>query len=77
MVTSRSFCGGKADGSGDSGSGVYVVHDGRYYIRGIVSLALLDNTGKCNVNTYSLFTDIIEFDGWIRSGGSNKYFSYK
>ena len=71
LITSKTFCGGKANGSGvcsgDSGSGVYVLYNGRYYIRGIVSLALLNNEGECNVNTYSLFTDIIEFFGWIKS----------
>lgn len=77
LVTSRTFCGGRADGSGvcrgDSGSGVYVLYNGRYYIRGVVSLALLNDVGECNVDTYSLFSDVVEFNGWIRSGGRNKY----
>ena len=72
LLSHRAFCGGFANGTGactgDSGSGLIVVHDGRHYLRGIVSVALLGELNDCNVREYSVFTDIHGFYGWIMTG---------
>lgn len=72
LLSPRSFCGGYANGtgacSGDSGSGLFVLHDGTFYLRGIVSASLLDALNECNVNTRTIFTDVIWFYNWITTG---------
>ena len=65
----RTFCGGAGNGTGvcmgDSGSGL-VVTDGRaYYLRGIVSASLNNMTYGCDVDTYSIFTNVLNFTDWI------------
>ena len=76
-MTARTFCGGPGDGRGicvgDSGSGLYVLYNNRYYLRGIASAAAATNVNDCDINTFSVFTDAKDFCGWIQSGGLNKY----
>jgi hypothetical protein len=38
----------------------------KWFIRGIVSASLRDDDG-CDVNSYAIFTDIVQFKEWIRS----------
>jgi len=77
LLSPRTFCGGTEDGrgvcDGDSGSGVYVVHNGRTYLRGIVAASLSDAENGCNVNKHAVFTKATDFYGWIKSGGTNRY----
>jgi len=72
MISHRTLCGGYANGTGvckgDSGSGLIVLHDGIYYLRGIVSSSLYASTYECDVNKFSVFTDITEFSSWIKTG---------
>lgn len=76
LLTHRTFCGGFPDGTnvckGDSGSGLIVNYNGIYYLRGIVSSALHDPLIGCNINSYSVFTDTLEFYSWITTGKDDK-----
>jgi len=76
LVGSRSFCGGPAGGrgvcDGDSGSGLYVMHNEKFYLRGIVSASLMTNVNECNVDAYSMFTDAPKFHDWIKGVGTVK-----
>jgi len=75
LVGSRSFCGGPAGGrgvcDGDSGSGLYVLHNEKFYLRGIVSASLMTNVNECNVDSYAMFTDAPKFYEWMKSIGPN------
>jgi len=71
ISSKRTFCGGSGNGTGvckgDSGSG-FVVNDGTaYYLRGIVSSSLYNLTNACDVDTYSVFTNVLPFTDWINS----------
>jgi len=76
LLSNRAFCGGYANGTGvctgDSGSGLIVIHEGIYYLRGIVSSSLGGRIEGCNLYQYSIFTDILGFFGWIKSGKDDK-----
>lgn len=76
LVTHRTFCGGYANGtsacSGDSGSGLIVQHKGISYLRGIVSSSISDPYIGCNITSYSILTDILEFYSWITTGKDEK-----
>jgi len=76
LLTHRTFCGGYANGTsvcqGDSGSGLIVNHEGVYYLRGIVSSAISGPIIGCNITSYSVFTDILDFYGWITTGKDEK-----
>lgn len=72
----RSFCaGGVGSGpcNGDSGGGLFVRFNQKWFLRGIVSTSLSDLYDKsgCNVNNYALYTDVCRFTEWV-----NKFFSY-
>ena len=73
LLSPRSFCGGYSNGTGvcdgDSGSGLFVQHDGAFYLRGVVSSSLADALHQCNVNSPSVFTDAVWFYNYITSGG--------
>lgn len=67
----RTFCGGTANGTGachgDSGGGFYVRYNGVFYLRGLVSASLLDDFLNCDVNAYSIFTNMLNFNDWVQS----------
>lgn len=70
----RTFCGGTGSGvgvcNGDSGGGLFVLYNGVYYLRGIVSASLFNNYRQCDVNNYSIFTDMLNFNEWVLRIGS-------
>lgn len=72
LSSKRTFCGGYGNGSGvctgDSGSGFVVSYNNTYYLRGIVSAALLEGKYGCNTDTFSIFTDVPKFYNWIETG---------
>lgn len=37
----------------------------RYYLQGIVSAGISDDTGKCDPNKYSVFTRVGRYAQWI------------
>jgi secreted trypsin-like serine protease len=69
ISSGRTFCGGPGRGigvcRGDSGGGLYVTDGNAYYLRGIVSSSLIGGQYGCDVDTYSVFTDILKFINWI------------
>ena len=75
LVSARTFCGGTADGKGvcmgDSGGGVYVKHNGRSYLRGLVSASLYDDVQDCDVYEKAIFTDVTEYYDEIKNGKWN------
>ncbi|XP_070504342.1 coagulation factor IX-like [Chironomus tepperi] len=72
---STTFCGGLANGTGactgDSGGGLFVRIGKIFYLRGIVSSSLRGGEYGCDVDSYSLFTDISQFIPWIYNIGVN------
>jgi secreted trypsin-like serine protease len=71
ISSGRTFCGGPGNGigvcRGDSGGGLYVTDGRAYYLRGIVSSSLIDGRYGCDVDTFSVFTDVLKFADWIYS----------
>lgn len=66
------FCGGyenkgKAPCLGDSGGGFYLkkASNNAWSINGIVSGALSDRNGGCDINKFQLYTSVARFTGWI------------
>lgn len=64
----RTFCAGDANGTGvnigDSGSGLFTKIDDAFYITGIASSCKTNYEG-CDLNTYSVFTNVLKFQDWI------------
>lgn len=50
---------------GDSGGGLYTSRGTKQYIRGIVSSSLFRTDGSCDVNRYSVFTNVAKYSNWI------------
>lgn len=75
IASHKTFCGGFANGTGvcngDSGGGLYVVQDDVYYLRGIVSASLHGTDYGCDVESYSIFTDIRFHLNFIKATKSN------
>lgn len=67
----RMFCGGfvnqgKAVCKGDSGGGFFTRDERSIWtLRGIVSGGLQTASGGCEVNAYSLYTNVAKFRNWI------------
>lgn len=74
----RTFCRGYANGtgvcSGDSGSGLVVEHNEAYFLRGIVSSSIRGGKYGCDVDSYSVFTDILDYSDWINEIGNDEIF---
>lgn len=51
--------------SGDSGSGYFVQSGSTFYINGIVSSSLFDESRNCDVSKYSIFTNVAKYHDWI------------
>lgn len=51
---------------GDSGGGLFIHQDGKWYIRGIISTSLANRqTQVCDVNSYAVYVDIAKYLLWI------------
>lgn len=76
LISHRTFCGGYANGTsaclGDSGSGLIVQHQGLFYLRGIVSSSITDPYIGCNITSYSILSDVLEFYNWVTTGKDDK-----
>ncbi|XP_043251936.1 serine protease gd-like isoform X1 [Colletes gigas] len=74
ITSNRTFCAGLRNGSGpcngDSGSG-FVMYDSitdRYYLRGVVSLSLLNRANmSCDLSQYVVYTDVAQYMDWIEA----------
>lgn len=69
-ANARILCGdgrGSAPCNGDSGNGLVIKRGNQYYLRGVVSKGLVDqNTLKCDVTKYAIYTDIAPFRFWLK-----------
>ncbi|CRK88880.1 CLUMA_CG002636, isoform A [Clunio marinus] len=69
LISSRTFCAIGENGSGpckgDSGGGFFMKENSKWLIKGIVSSSLVTEEGNCDVESYSIFTDISKFSNWI------------
>ncbi|XP_047516407.1 serine protease gd-like isoform X3 [Pieris napi] len=72
LTSQKTLCAGDKKGSGpclgDSGGGLYILDNGRWKLRGVVSLALLSQNGDatCDLNEYVVFTDAAQYLPWIK-----------
>ncbi|XP_070504108.1 ovochymase-2-like, partial [Chironomus tepperi] len=77
ISSGRTFCGGSGKGvgvcRGDSGSGLFVNDGTFYYLRGVVSSSLIGGPYGCDVDTYSVFTDVIKHIDWINKVSINQF----
>uniref|UniRef100_A0A6E8W4E5 Peptidase S1 domain-containing protein n=1 Tax=Anopheles coluzzii TaxID=1518534 RepID=A0A6E8W4E5_ANOCL len=69
-LTSEMFCGGGRDGvsacNGDSGGGLFLEVEGRWFVRGIVSfIPLQKNTALCDTSKFTAFADVAKYLKWI------------
>jgi secreted trypsin-like serine protease len=84
LISDRTFCAGfrnegKSACQGDSGGGFWQYDKFRkgFSLMGIVSGSINDNT-ECNINIYSVFTDVAKFVDWINENvEGTKDFSWK
>lgn len=63
----KSFCAGREGTSvcdGDSGSGFFVYLDGRYYLKGIVSNAVIHE--NCDYGYFAIFSDAVKYNSFIK-----------
>ncbi|CAH0713669.1 unnamed protein product, partial [Brenthis ino] len=72
ITSSNTLCAGDRNGSGpclgDSGGGLYILDNGRWRLRGVVSKSLPsdDPEYSCNLNEYIVFTDTAQYLPWIK-----------
>ncbi|XP_061394331.1 serine protease gd-like, partial [Musca vetustissima] len=70
LTSKRTFCAGNRDGSGpcmgDSGSGLMINRNGRWYLRGVVSAGQTKQQ-KCNLLEYVVFCDVAKHLSWVQS----------
>nr|XP_022919450.1 atrial natriuretic peptide-converting enzyme-like [Onthophagus taurus] len=70
-ITSTTFCAGFLNGTGvcngDSGGGLAIFNDGKWFLEGLVSISPR-KSGKavCDTNKYTIFTKISSFLDWIK-----------
>jgi hypothetical protein len=70
ISSTRTFCGGYRGGTGvcngDSGGGLVIQLNNVFYLRGIVSSSLIRDF-SCDLENYSIFTNVLKFKNWIKS----------
>ncbi|XP_077298835.1 serine protease gd-like [Arctopsyche grandis] len=73
-TSDTTLCAGNRDGvgpcNGDSGGGMYLPLNKRWYIRGIVSNSIRDpddyGSDSCSLSNYVIFTDAAKYTPWIK-----------
>ncbi|KAL7012099.1 hypothetical protein ACKWTF_014631 [Chironomus riparius] len=69
MSSKRTICAGSRNGSGvcegDSGNGLFVIHDDIHYLRGIVSSSVKSGY-SCDTFEFAIFTNVDKFYDWIQ-----------
>ncbi|GAB0091378.1 Peptidase S1 domain-containing protein [Sergentomyia squamirostris] len=71
ITTEQTFCGGWRNGSyspcnGDSGGGLLIDKEDKWFLKGIVSTSL-SKQQICDPNEYVVFVDVVPFVDWILS----------
>lgn len=80
ITYSSTFCAGDRNGAGpcrgDSGGGLYLLENGKWRLRGVVSVALPRSNAEsiCDLNEYIIFTDAAQYLMWIRQILLQEYF---
>ncbi|CAO1412374.1 unnamed protein product [Diamesa serratosioi] len=64
ITSDRTFCAGGKKGEGDSGSGLVLFIDNKWFLRGVLS-ASLTKGNKCDVDSYAVYTDVAKYGSWI------------
>ncbi|XP_017856482.1 PREDICTED: brain-specific serine protease 4 [Drosophila arizonae] len=68
FLTPRTLCAGNSQGHGpclgDSGGGLMVLRNNRWFVRGIVSLAQRSGNG-CDLSRYVIYCDVARHLGWV------------
>lgn len=80
LSSNRTFCaGGEGAGpcNGDSGGGFFTKVGEAWYLRGIVSSSVVDNDGRCDVNQFAVFTNVVKYTPWVKQVVSKKISSTK
>ena len=71
LSSQRTICGGAGDGSGicfgDSGGSLVVEVESTFYFRGIISSSLMNEVNSCDVETYQIYTDVLQYRRWIKN----------
>lgn len=77
LSSKRTFCIGNGDGlgvcKGDSGGGLYVEYQGTFYLRAIISSSLFQPNQACDLDTYSVATNIMFYNDWIEKVDRSPY----
>ena len=77
LSSKRTFCGGTGTGTGvcngDSGSGIIITDGNVFYLRGIVSSSLIGGLYGCDVDNYSVFTDVTKYINWINGIPTSRF----
>ncbi|XP_070506547.1 serine protease gd-like [Chironomus tepperi] len=77
LSSKRTFCAGSANGAGpcngDSGGGLFVYANGKFYLRGIVSSVLIGGQYGCDIDAYAVFTDVTKYVDWINGVSLSRY----
>lgn len=72
ITSNRTFCAGRKDGTGpchgDSGSGLALQINSIWFLRGIVSMGVLEpGINRCNLKEFVVFTDVSKYKNWIEA----------
>lgn len=77
LSSKRTFCGGTGTGigvcRGDSGGGLFVYENGAFSLRGIISSSLIGGPYGCDVDVYSVFTDVTKYVDWINKVSLSRF----
>ncbi|XP_044261135.1 serine protease gd-like [Tribolium madens] len=70
ITSERTFCAGERNESGpcngDSGSGFIMKRNGKWSLRGVVSISTYDPIKQsCDLTNYVVFTDVSKFRSWL------------
>lgn len=68
ITSVRTFCAGRRDNAGpctgDSGAGFVMFRNGRWVLRGVISIPLKDSD-NCDLENYFVFADLAQVKGWL------------
>ncbi|XP_044764054.1 serine protease gd-like isoform X2 [Coccinella septempunctata] len=76
LVSYKTFCAGERNGrgpcTGDIGSPFMLQMNGKWYLRGMVSQAIVNRgTSQCNLNEYIVFSDVAKYSRWVSTKLNN------
>jgi secreted trypsin-like serine protease len=76
ISSARTFCTGTGNVTGpckgDSGFGLFIKQNNKFYLRGIISSALFDKDFRCNFDAFAVYTNVLNFKEWIGDTVGNR-----